>query len=383
MPVTTTSADSLAALPTPALLLDLDRFDRNVARLRDRLSANPGLTFRPHMKTAKSIDIARRVMGGGGPITVSTLLEAERFLDAGFHDILYAVAIVPSKFERAGALCARGAMLSVILDDLAVADALVRFVDRSGTRLRALIEIDTDGHRGGLAPDDARLPAIGHALAAAGILGGVLTHAGESYFEPTAAGKVRIAKLERDGILAAADRLRAEGLAVPVISVGSTPTALFGEDLRSVNEVRAGVFMFGDLVMAGIGVVDVDDIALSVLTTVIGHQSNRGRIIVDAGWMALSRDRGTQAQAVDQGYGLVRAIDGSSIGDLIVQSVNQEHGIVGSRDGRPIDPASVPIDSRLRILPNHACATAAQHSAYRIVHSGNQAGDCWQRFNHW
>ena len=149
--------------------------------------------------------------------------------------------------------------------------------------------------------------------------------------------------------------LRARGHACPVVSVGSTPTATFAESFDGVTEVRTGVYMFQDLVMAGLGVCAIDDIAISVLASVIGHQRDKNWIITDAGWMAMSRDRGTQKQKIDQGYGVVCDAAGMPIDDLIVVDANQEHGIVARRDGGAIDfalshriAASRAAQSRLR-----------------------------------
>src|SRR5690606_5196826 len=158
------------------------------------------------------------------------------------------------------------------------------------------------------------------------------------------------AERERHAAVTAAEALRAAGLPAPVVSVGSTPTAHFARDLSGVTEVRAGVFVFMDLMMAGIGVCSLDDIAISVLATVIGHQRGRGQIIVDAGWMGLSRDRGTASHAVDQGYGLVCDVDGRVMDDLIVANATQEHGIVSVRPGQKGAPPELPVGSRLRIL---------------------------------
>ncbi len=181
--------------------------------------------------------------------------------------------------------------------------------------------------------------------------------------------------------MAAAEALRAAGLPCPVVSVGSTPTAHFARDLTGVTEVRAGVYVFFDLVMAGLGVCDLDDIALSVLTTVIGHQP--GWIIVDAGWMAMSRDRGTADQPVDQGYGLVCDLAGRPFGDLIMLRANQEHGIIAVRPGRDAALPDLPIGTRLRILPNHACATGAQFDGYEVTRAAGGALDHWSRFRGW
>ena len=166
------------------------------------------------------------------------------------------------------------------------------------------------------------------------------------------------------------------------MSVGSTPTALSAQSLEGVTEVRAGVYVFFDLVMHNIGVCTMDEIALSVLTTVIGHQRDKGWAIVDAGWMAMSRDRGTAAHAVDQGFGLICDTEGAVIGNLIVVAANQEHGIVARRDGGALDMTRFPVGALLRILPNHACATAAQHGCYHVLEAGEVIAR-WPRFGGW
>jgi D-serine deaminase-like pyridoxal phosphate-dependent protein len=129
-------------------------------------------------------------------------------------------------------------------------------------------------------------------------------------------------------------------------------------------------------------VCSLNDIALSVLATVIGHQREKNWLITDAGWMALSRDRGTARQKVDQGYGVVCDVAGQPIEGLIVSDANQEHGIIARRDGGPADLARFPIGSRLRVLPNHACATAAQFSDYQVLREGRPA-EVWERFGGW
>ena len=246
----------------------------------------------------------------------------------------------------------------------------------------SLIEIDSDGHRAGLSPTDPAITAIGQILVEGGAdLRGVMTHAGESYGAVGDDALAAFAEQERAAAVSAADRLRAAGLPCPVVSVGSTPTALFARDLTGVTEVRAGVFVFFDLVMAGIGVCAPEEIALSVLTTVIGHQRDKGWIIVDAGWMAMSRDRGTQSQAVDQGYGLVCDEAGTILPDLTVIRANQEHGVIAARSGAA--PPPMPIGTRLRILPNHACATAAQFDDYVVLPQGGGTPVFWPRIRGW
>jgi len=372
-------------LPTPCLLLDPVRMNRNVARMDAKLAAL-GVAARPHLKTAKSIEIARRMMRSPArAATVSTLAEAEAFAGAGVRDILYAVGIAPNKLARVVELRRRGLDLSIILDSeaqsLAVADACRTLSER----IPVLIEIDADDHRAGVPPGDARLVAIGRILHDGGAeLRGVMTHAGGSYDTPGADAIAAMAERERAGVVASANALRAAGLPCPIVSVGSTPTATFARDLTGVTEARVGVYVFMDLVMAGLGVCAVDDIAISVLATVIGHQRTKGWILVDAGWMALSRDRGTASQAVDCGYGLVCDVEGRPYADLVVHSANQEHGIIAVREGSGATLPELSVGSLVRILPNHACATAAQHSAYHVLREdGRDVIERWSRIGGW
>lgn len=372
---------SLDHLETPAALIDEAQMRRNIARMQSHLDGL-GVAFRPHVKTSKCIAVAQaqRAAGARG-ITVSTLKEAEQFFDAGFDDILYAVGLAPNKIASALALRRRGCRLQLIVDSLAAAQALA-----AATRdAEVLIELDVDGHRSGVGPESELLIELGRAIHAAGLtLRGVMTHAGSSYDAHGEAELLRIAEQERALSVRAAERLRAAGLPCPVVSVGSTPTALSARDLTGVTEVRAGVYVFFDLVMAGVGVCRVDEIALSVLTTVIGHQRERGWVVVDAGWMAMSRDRGTQSQALDQGYGLVCDEAGTPIDGYWMSAANQEHGIVSCRDGRAAEDVAerFPVGSRLRVLPNHACATGAQHARYAVLRGG-QAIESWPRFGGW
>jgi D-serine deaminase-like pyridoxal phosphate-dependent protein len=380
-----TIGSTLEALATPCLVLDADRMERNIARLRARLDGL-GVSLRPHLKTAKSVDVARRVMtSAAGPATVSTLREAVQFATAGVRDIIYAVGIAPSKLPQVLELRARGADVAVVLDTVEQARAVAQASRKAATRIPALIEIDCDGHRSGVLPNDKqRLVGIGRALAEGAQLRGVLTHAGASYTARGPEALLRCADVERRSAVEAATILREAGLPCPVVSVGSTPTAHSATNLAGVTEVRAGVFVFFDLFMAGVGVCCIDDIAVSVLATVIGHQRDKGWILIDAGWMAMSQDRGTSKQAIDQGYGLVCNTAGVPYADLIVADANQEHGIITVRPGSTGELPDLAIGDRLRILPNHACATAAQHASYHVVRGvSDRVEAVWPRFGGW
>lgn len=374
-----------SSLPTPCLLVDEARMKRNIARL-SRHAATLGITLRPHLKTTKSIEAARYVLAdGNGPATVSTLAEAEVFAAAGLRDILYAVGISPDKLDRVIALHRAGFRLIVLLDNAEQAEAVMAASRGSGIAIPAMIEIDSDGHRSGLTHDGRAMIEVGQILhEGSAELVGVLCHAGESYNVVGPEAHAEFAETEQRATVDAATALRDAGLPCPEVCVGSTPTAHGAHDLPGVTELRAGVYVFFDLVMAGIEACTVDDIALSVLTTVIGHQPSRGWTICDAGWMAMSRDRGTATQRIDQGYGLVCDDAGKVIPGLYVKQANQEHGVIARHPGFDGEVPDFPVGARLRILPNHACATAAQHQRYHVIPEEPGAALMeWPRFGGW
>jgi D-serine deaminase-like pyridoxal phosphate-dependent protein len=368
-------------LTTPALILDRSRLERNAARMRTKVR-ELGVALRPHVKTAKSIDVLRILASGGDvPITVSTLAEARYFFAHGVTDILYAVGIAPVKLPEAAGLIRAGCKLRVILDTLEAADAVNRFAEAEGITIEVLIEIDSDGHRAGVTSDDPLLIEIGRKLGRS--LAGVMTHAGASYDCRTREEFEAMAEQERAITVDAAERLRAAGLPCPIVSVGSTPTLHYARALDGVTEARAGVYAFGDLVQAELGTCATDDIAIAVLASVIGHNQQHGRVLVDAGFLALSRDRGTAELPVDWGYGAVcDPVTGKLIDDVTVSSTKQEHGIITARSGE-IDFNRFPVGSSVKILPNHACATAAAYDRYFVTDGGEGIADVWDRVNGW
>ena len=363
----------LADLPTPSLVLDRGILLRNIGAMA-RCLARHNVPLRPHMKTAKSIEVARLATAGQpGGITVSTLAEAEYFAGHGIADILYAVGITPQKLDQIAKLNSAGAAIIVLTDDLDTAGA----VASHQLPPRTVIEVDTGEGRGGIAPDDDMLLEIAARLGP--YLAGVMTHAGHSYSGRDLGDMVRIAEAERAGVVRAAERLRAAGYSVPIVSMGSSPTALHAASLEGVTEVRAGVYMFGDLFQAEIGTHPLEAIALTVLTSVIGRRP--GRLLVDAGGLALSKDRSTEGAPKDYGFGLVLDINGKhSHGDAIVRRAYQEHGVV---EPDPAHPFDLPIGAKLRIAPNHTCMTAAAHDRYYVIEGGDDVVAIWSRINGW
>jgi D-serine deaminase-like pyridoxal phosphate-dependent protein len=375
---------SLATLNTPAALIDLTRMRHNIARMQDKLGQHQ-VQFRPHVKTSKCTEVAAlQQQAGARGVTVSTLLEAEQFFADGVTDILYAVGMVASKLPQALALRRRGCDLKIITDSAASAAAIVSFGQQYGEVFEVWIEIDSDGHRSGIKPEQESLLQVGELLQHGGMrLGGVLTHAGSSYDFDQPAALIAIAEQERAACVHAAERLRAAGLPCPVVSIGSTPTALAAVSLEGVTEVRAGVYVFFDLVMHNVGVCTLDELALSVLTTVIGHQEEKGWAIVDAGWMAMSRDRGTQKQKCDFGYGLAADVEGQPLSGYVLSAANQEHGILSLQNGIDGEIATrFPVGTQLRIFPNHACATGAQFPAYHALDEDGSVAR-WPRLHGW
>jgi D-serine deaminase-like pyridoxal phosphate-dependent protein len=192
-----------------------------------------------------------------------------------------------------------------------------------------------------------------------------------------------MAEQERGKTVEAAERLRAAGVGCDIVSVGSTPTLHYGRSLQGVTEGRAGVYAFGDLVQAELGTCSIDDIAIGVLGSVIGHNRQHGRVLIDAGFLALSRDRGTSDFPVDWGYGAVcDPLTGELAAGVTVSSTNQEHGILTANTGE-MDFGRFPVGSRVKILPNHACATAAAYERYYVTEGSDEIVGTWERVNGW
>ena len=332
------------------------------------------MPLRPHVKTTKALEPPAMLFDGGtGPITVSTLAEARHLAD-GWPDQIYGVGITPQKLDAVAALNAAGAQVKVITDDVDAARAIAAHPGAA----EALVEVDCGEHRGGL--DPAETLAVARALG--GRFAGIFTHAGHSYAGRSLEEMAAVAEAERATVVRAADALRAAGLTPRIVSMGSSPTALHARSLAGITEVRAGVYMFGDLFQAQIGTHGMDDIAVTVLTAVTGRKPDRNAILVDAGAIALSKDRSTEKAPKDYGFGLMLDADGKrAFGDAIVARVHQEHGEVHGDGPLPFD--RLPIGALVRIAPNHTCLTVAQYDRYHVVDGGRDVIAVWDRVNGW
>jgi D-serine deaminase-like pyridoxal phosphate-dependent protein len=194
---------TLDSLDTPAAVIDVHRMNRNIASMQARMNAL-GVKFRPHVKTSKCVDVVKAQLSAGAQgITVSTLKEAEAFFAAGITDILYAVSIVPARLPRVMALRKQGCDLKIIVDNVSAATGIVAFCRTAEEPPEVWIEVDTDGHRSGIKPEEDALLEIGRILQAGGItVGGVITHAGSSYDLNTQEALAALA--ERNGPVACA-----------------------------------------------------------------------------------------------------------------------------------------------------------------------------------
>lgn len=371
----------LAALPTPALLLDAPRMRRNAARIGDRVRTL-GARLRPHVKTHKCIEVARlQTEGHFGGITVSTLAEAREFAAHGFDDITYAVPVEPGKFGAVTELVRTGVRLAVLTDDPSVPAPLAEAARAAGVTVDVWVKVDCGYHRCGVDPEGPALADLVRRIGERTPLrfAGLLTHAGHSYHARGPTELRAVAAAERDVMVRAAEGLRASGIAVPAVSVGSTPTITHVDHLDGVDEVRAGNYIFLDAAQATIGSGTPDDCVLSVLTSVVHRDRSQGKVVLDAGAIALSKDRGAVDLDAASGYGRLLDRDGQDLG-LRVESLSQEHGIVRIPERTLLD--RLPVGTRVRVLVNHSCLTAAQHEAYHVV-EGDRVVDRWRIHRGW
>ena len=359
----------IGSIKTPSLLLDLDRVKRNAARIGDVAKRN-GVRLRPHIKSHKCVEVARiQTAGHDGAITVSTLAEAKAFAANGFTDITYAVPVEKGKFGEAIDILRGGVKLNLLTDDAATVTDLDNAAGKADVKFDVFLKIDCGTHRVGVEPLSGEALSIPRQISDAANLNfaGILTHAGHSYDVKTVEEVRGVARHERDVMVDLAGRLRSNGIEVPTVSIGSTPTISHADHLNGVDEVRPGNYIFFDAYQATLGSCGFEDAALTVLAAVIHRDRSRKRLVVDAGGIALSKDRGPIHIDPACGYGHVLDIEGNETG-MRVTSLSQEHGEIDAGSDEILD--RFPVGSRLRVLANHSCLTAAQHSHYNILENG-------------
>ncbi len=357
---------TIADLPTPALLLDLDVVEANLAHMTERLRRF-GVAARPHVKTHKCIEIGerQRALGARG-LTVSTLYEARAFAERGFDDLTWAFPVILSRLSEARALAA-WVTLRLVVDSPEAAAA----VEGTGDPFHVWLKVDCGYHRAGVDPETPDALALAQALAASHTLhfDGILTHSGHAYHGRTRAEIAGAAAQERDVMVRFAERLRSAGVTVPEVSVGSTPALCAVEHLKGVTEARPGNYVFYDYGQVQLGSCTPADCAVTVLASVVSSPPGSRHAVVDAGALALSKDAGRgdgdrhTMGTISENY---RA--GTLRSDIRLTALSQEHGIVNAR---------LPVGTLVRILPNHSCLTVACFDEYVVVR-GDQVVDRWK-----
>lgn len=335
------------ALDTPALLIDLDRLEGNIATMADHARGG-GVALRPHFKTHKSVAIARRQLAAGASgVTVAKLDEAEALIDAGVDTpILLAFELVGApKLERALLLAARS-RLTLAVDSVDGAMRLAGAAAAAGMVLDVWIEIDSGLARCGVLPAEA--PALARAVTGFHALNltGMFTHAGQSYAAHSVAEVATIAETEAAMVVDAANATRAIGIPVDAVSAGSTPTARFLRGSSGLTEIRPGTYVFFDSLQVALGSAQPEECALTVAATVISRPAP-DRVVIDAGSKTLGLDKGAHSSTLLDDYGTVLDVEGALV------RLSEEHGMLRVAPGSPLA-----IGDHIRIVPNHVCTVS-------------------------
>lgn len=365
-------------LPTPALLLDLEILEHNLATMQ-RKAEKHKVKLRPHIKTHKSLEIARRQreLGAKG-ITVSTFFEVQQFAAAGFDDITWALPI-PFPYVHKVLDLPEEVTVGITVDSMDAIEHVVKICTNRGKKLHVWLEIDCGQHRSGVDPRSPHAEEMVRLLGRSPAIAfdGVLTHGGHSYGGRVRDDLKRFAEEERSVTVGFADAMREKGYTVENVSVGSTPTMSATENLKGVDEIRPGNYAFYDYTQASIGSCGVADCALSVLATVISHQPDSLHFVTDAGALALSKDPGPTHVRNDMGMGILfEDYERKRLhAHLQLTTLSQEHGKVVA-DKIELINDRFKVGDRVRILEHHSCLTAAQFDKYYVV-KGNDVVDQW------
>jgi D-serine deaminase-like pyridoxal phosphate-dependent protein len=303
------------------------------------------------------------------------------------------VGITPSKLAPLATIQAEtGATVQITLDSVEAAVAAGQKASQLGASFDVLIEIDTGAGRAGLQPDDERaILAIAEAVERSATLRlrGVMTHAGHAYHGRSADDIRTIAQTERDGLISVAGLLAAHGFPCATVSLGSTPTLVHhAPSLAGITEVRPGVYTFFDLDQWALGTCSLNDLAVSVLATVIGHNRKAGRILVNAGALALSKDTSASEFRHGLGFGLVvpsvEQPNDAALGPLRVAELYQEHGTIAALAGGEPPYKDLPVGAKVRLLPHHVCLTCAPFDRYYVIdQSGGPVTAVWPKATGW
>lgn len=354
-------------IATPALLLDMDKLDQNINDIAD-IAERYGVKYRPHIKTHKSIDIAKRqIKAGAIGLTVAKVGEAEIMAEAGIEDILIAFPISgEEQLERIKKLKEKAA-ITLMIDSTEQAEKVNSFFTKKQP-LQVWIKVNSGLNRCGVEPNGEVLALAEFITQLPGLqLEGLFTHAGHSYGASSIEEVKKIAQQEAAAVRESAELCEKHGIPIRHRSVGSTPTFKYYENMDGITEIRPGNAVFYDMVQAGLGVVDKQQCALTVLSTVVSIK--KGRIVIDAGSKSLALDKGAHGNDSIQGHGHI--IEHK---ELTIDKLSEEHGVILLDKSEQANTAK--IGERIHIIPNHACPVVNLFDQY-IVHQDNRIIDTW------
>lgn len=341
----------ITELPTPCVLINQPRVERNIVRMQAAAAAG-GKRLRPHTKTHKSVRLARQqIEAGASGITCAKLGEAEVFAEAGFEDIRVAYPLNPASAARVIALLDR-TRLSFVIDHADVARQWSAALSAAGREADVLVKVDVGLHRCGIDPEAAGAGRfVADVAALPGLrLRGLLSHAGHAYAAASAAEAERIAQEESRTMRSVAERAIGLGAPIEEISVGATPTARFSAALEGITELRPGNYVFFDRMQVALGSATWDDCGLTVLARVVtAHAPDR--LVLDCGSKTLSNDL-VRGPGPRPGHGAVlAALDASEPDDsLLIERLSEEHAVVRAQRPSALRPGDL-----VRVVPNHAC----------------------------
>ena len=345
---------------TPAVLVDLDVVERNVAAMAER-ARGCGVRLRPHAKTHKVVELGRmQITAGAAGLSVAKTSEAEVFAAAGFEDLFIAYPVVGADKGRRLLEVADRVRLAVGVDSEEGARTLAGVFQAAGRRLDVLLKVDVGFHRVGVTPERAAEAARRIADLPGLRMRGVFTHAGHAYLEESLEGVTRVALSEGSSLVETAQRIRDTGLDLEEVSVGSTPTARHAMAVVGVTECRPGNYVYNDASQVSLGTCALEDCALTVLATVVSVPAP-DRAVVDAGSKTLSSDPLRPGGA---GFGFVLGRRSR------VARLSEEHGVIEVVPGEAFR-----VGERVRILPNHACVVSNLHDSLLAVRGGAVLGE--------
>jgi len=355
----------LADLDTPAVLIDLDKLEQNIQRMA-AFAKTQKINLRPHMKTHKIPQIAHmQLRAGAVGVTCQKLGEAEIMAAHGIDDIFITYMIVGApKLERLAQLKRRAKVCTAIDSEEALAP-LAAHMQQEGFPHEVMIEVNTGLNRCGVLPGEPALTLVQRLKKYPSLkLRGIFTHEGHAYNFPNLEERERVAQKAAREMLQTANLLREQGFSCKAISVGSTPSAMLIGKAAGVTELRPGNYVFYDRVQLKLGTCNEEQMAASVLATVVSRPAP-DRAIIDAGNKTMCTDNAADFNNT------IGAVAGHP--EWTFNYSSEEHGKITSKSG----PIHLQVGDRVRLVPNHACGMMNMHDEVYAVR-GERVEDVWK-----